>query len=122
MSDWMAGIEGLNTVAADLAKAGGTAGAAGITLVRTTALLIEGAAKAFAPVDTGALRSSIGTDVSVAIASGAAEAVIGPTVNYGPFVEYGTARMAPRAFMGPALDRHSGTFIAGVESLANPLP
>ena len=59
---------------------------------------IERDAKAFAPVDTGNLRSSISTDVTVTGRSVLAE--IGPTASYGEYVELGTSRMAPHAYLG----------------------
>ena len=74
---------------------------------------MEAAAKGFCPVDTGFLRSSIGVDLDMAAAS----AVIGPTAEYGAFVEFGTSRMAPAAYMGPALDRVSPSFAAAIEQL-----
>lgn len=96
------GLDELNRIAFDLGRAGLRAAGEAAKAVQKTAHDIAGTAQALAPVDTGALRSSIGVDSS---ASGLT-AVIGPTVSYGPFLEYGTSRMAPRAFMGPAADRH----------------
>ena len=49
-------------------------------------LVVEGAAKSNAPVQTGALRSSISHKVS----QGSMEGVIGATVEYAPYVEIGT--------------------------------
>ena len=87
--------------------------------VKKTALDIEATGKAFAPVDTGALRNSIGHDIEGDLRrSGRIEAEIGPTVEYAPFVEFGTSRTAPQAFMGPALDRHTPAFITALERLA----
>lgn len=50
------------------------------------------------PVDTSATQNSIGMD------SRPLERVIGPTTAYAPFLEMGTSRMPPHAFMGPAAD------------------
>lgn len=63
-------------------------------------------ARSLAPVRTGALRASITASppsvqagvVSVTVAAG------GGTVDYAPFVERGTSRMAPQPFMRPAVD------------------
>ena len=49
-------------------------------------LVVERAAKSKAPVQTGALRSSISHNVSRA----SLEGVVGATVNYAPYVEIGT--------------------------------
>lgn len=62
-------------------------------------------AKIFAPVDTGNLRASIGYETKVS--AGSVEAEIGPTAEYGHYVELGTTTMAPHAYMGPAFDRHA---------------
>lgn len=107
----------LNTVAVDLATAAGSVGARASLVVRKTAQDIEATAKQFAPVDTGNLKASIGTDVTGDGRFGAIEAEIGPTASYGGFVEWGTSRHAPQAFMGPALDRHSGDFVKALEQL-----
>lgn len=53
-------------------------------------------AQAIAPVDTGALRSSISVDV------GDLEFTAGPSVNYAGYVEYGTSKMSAEPYMGPA--------------------
>ena len=81
-------------------------------VVRKTATDIQADARRFAPVDTGALRGSISSDVRHA--RGGIEAEIGPTVHYGRWVEQGTSRMAPRAFMGPALDRNSPGYVSAL--------
>jgi hypothetical protein len=61
-------------------------------------------AQQLAPVDTGALRNSIGVDVSGL----AFEA--GPTVDYGDFVEQGTApHLIPNAFGWGITVHHPGT-------------
>ncbi len=106
----MGALDDLNRLSADLQRSAGSVGARGALVVRKTAAEIEKTAKAFAPVDTGMLRSSIGTDLRGDGRSGLMEAVIGPTAEYGAHVEFGTARQAPQAYMGPALDRHSSDF------------
>lgn len=105
------GLEQLNTLAFELEGAGVRVGVLGQVAVSKTAHDIEGTGKQFAPVDTGNLRSSIGTDLGVL------QAAIGPTAAYGKFVEFGTSRMAPHAFMGPALDRHTPGFVTAVGEL-----
>ena len=76
---------------------------------------IERDAKAFAPVDTGNLRSSIGTDLTVDASR--ISATIGATADYAAYVEYGTSTMAPHAHLGPAYDRHVGEWADALDRL-----
>lgn len=73
---------------------------------------VQRGAAARAPVDTGALRNSIGTSNAGRFARD-----IGPTVNYGMFVEYGTSRMGPQPFMGPALEAARPSFEQAIAEL-----
>lgn len=88
-------------------------------LLQETALDVESTAKEFAPVRTGNLRRSITHEVRDV--SGGAEAIVGTDVEYAPYVEQGTSRMAPRAFLGPALDKHGPDFAAGLGRIAEGL-
>jgi HK97 gp10 family phage protein len=63
-----------------------------------SALIVEGAAKANCPVDTGNLRSSINHKVD------ATTAQVGTNVEYSEYVEYGTSKMAAQPYLRPALD------------------
>jgi len=54
-------------------------------------------AKSIVPVKTGTLQRSISWQ------GGRGEYKVGSRVNYAPYVEYGTSRMVPRPFLGPAL-------------------
>ncbi|QLQ17343.1 MAG: HK97 gp10 family phage protein [Micropruina sp.] len=103
----------LNQLRADLGIAGYKATRAAQVVIRKTAADIAAEAKRLAPVDTGMLRASIGYDVS---ASGLV-AIIGPTVSYGAFVEFGTRRMAPHAYMGPALDRCTPAYVSAMAQI-----
>ena len=47
---------------------------------------------------TGFLKNSIGWEWR-----GALSAIVGPSLYYGKYLEFGTRKMAPRPFMGPAL-------------------
>lgn len=85
---------------------------AGVALAKTAAD-IEADAKAFVPVDTGNLRASISRTVDGLTAE------IGPTANYGAYVEFGTSRQAPAAYMGPAFDRHAGQLEQALARLAD---
>ena len=114
-------IRGLNEVVADLGRASRDAGPRVAAVVRKTAADIEATSKQFAPVDTGALRNSIGHDFEQDWRSASARAVIGPTVEYARFVEWGTSTQGPQAFMGPALDRHSADFVTALGDVVGTL-
>jgi HK97 gp10 family phage protein len=116
VSVWFDGINELNTVAADLGRIGFSATGRVMRVVQKTAFDIESTAKQLAPVRTGNLRNSITTTMMPA----GLEATIGPEASYAAFVEWGTSRMAPHAFMGPALDRHSGDFLTALTIAAAP--
>jgi HK97 gp10 family phage protein len=83
---------------ADLGKLSARAVPTASRAVAKTAHDIEADAKGLAPVDTGNLRNSISSDIGVLSAE------IGPTAEYGLYVEEGTSRMAPQPYMGPAAD------------------
>lgn len=113
-------VSDLNQLAADIAGAGVLAGPRASALVRKTAFDIEATAKTLVPVDTAATKNSIyvgktGTDQPAGF--GDVDVEIGPTTSYAPHLEYGTSRMAPHAFMGPALDRHTPDFLKGAEEI-----
>lgn len=115
---WADGSE-LGRLAADLTSAPARVGARAQMVIRKTARDIERDAKALAPVDTGFLRSSIGhSDLRYVGQSGVLEAEVGPTAEYGAYVEWGTSRHAPQAYMGPALNRNEPAFTAAMEQLA----
>ena len=103
----------LNSRAADLGKAGYGATRKAQTVVAKSAADVERISKSFAPVDTGALKNSIGFDIG----DGGLEARIGPTVHYGGYVEFGTRRMSPQPYMGPALDIVGPSFAAAMEEI-----
>lgn len=114
------GIEGIDAtrrLAADLGKAGKAALPLARAAVAKTVHDIEGTAKDLAPVDTGYHRNSISSEMlgngSVAIGR------VGPSSNYGAFLEFGTHRMAPRPYMGPATDAHEPAFNKAMEQIAD---
>lgn len=121
--DFAAGIAALNSVAVALDASGPKLAAAGDKIVRKTAKDVEAYAKQIVAVDTGNLRSTISTTITrYAAGSGFGTAAeIGPTASYGGYVEWGTERMAPQAYMGPALDRYSGGFVDALLAAADPL-
>ena len=64
---------------------------------------VAATARKIAPVRTGNLRSSIGTQSIKAGKS--AEVVV--TADYAAYVEYGTYKMAARPYLAPAFAQHS---------------
>ena len=106
----------LNRLARDLTAAGPKVFVPASRVTEKAARDIERDAKAFAPVNTGNLRSSISTTVTVSRSSVAAE--IGPTASYGGYVELGTSQIAPHAYMGPAFDRHAGAWADALDEAA----
>lgn len=72
-------------------------------------------AQVICPVDTGNLKSSIGGDID---ADGLGFEA-GPTASYGHYVEYGTSRMAPQAYMGPSFDRVAAEVQPMLEQIAD---
>lgn len=64
------------------------------------ALFIQAQASENAPVDTGRLRASIGTEVHEDYA------LIGTNVEYAPYVELGTSRQDAQPYLRPAIDNN----------------
>lgn len=117
MSDgFLADMADLNRLSADLGQASRDILPLARVVVQKSAADIKRDAQAFAPVDTGTLRSSIGYETKEL--TGSVEAVIGPTVEYAAYVEFGTSEMAPHAYMGPALDRNGHLFEKAMGQLA----
>lgn len=81
--------------------------------VRTRAHDIENLAKQNVPVDTGYLKSTIG----VALGVDDLVAVVGASANYAAFVEYGTAKMSPRPYLGPAFEAVRPAFEADIAAI-----
>lgn len=77
--------------------------------VRAAALGVEADWKAGVRVDTGRLRASIGTQEEAP-----GRAVVGTNVEYAPFEEYGTRRMAGSFARRKAMERHRAAFLAAV--------
>lgn len=66
------------------------------------AVQAEGYAVALCPVDTSRLKNSISHAVEVADE----RAYIGTNVEYAPYVEFGTSKMAAQPFLKPAIADH----------------
>jgi HK97 gp10 family phage protein len=103
----------INRLTADLGHIAGRAVPLAAVAVRKTAFDIQHDAQAFAPVDTGNLRSSISTTVR------GLEAEVGPTASYGAYVEFGTSSQAPAAYMGPAFDRRAYSLEQALAKIAD---
>ncbi len=66
------------------------------------ALQVDAAAKRLCPVDTGRLHSSITNEIGQD--GQGLVATIGTNVEYAPYIELGTSRMAAQPFLLPALE------------------
>lgn len=103
-------ISELRDLDRDLVKGAAKVEKNAAVVVKKTAHDIEATGKIFAPVDTGNLEGSISTEVDGLTAE------IGPTADYGGYVEDGThnddgsVRMEAQPYMGPAADTHEPTF------------
>jgi HK97 gp10 family phage protein len=73
---------------------------------------VEADAKALTPVKTGALRRSIHS----VFENGGLRGVVGPSVLYGKYVEFGTRRMGARPYMRPAAEKNLPAFLSAVKS------
>ena len=96
------GIDQVRRLAADLGRAGKAALPAAREAVQKATQDIESIAKETVTVDTGFLKSSISSEFHF----GGSEAIgrVGPSANYGAFVENGTHKMRPQPYMRPATD------------------
>lgn len=77
--------------------------------VARTGKAVEARAKVASPVRTGFHRGSISTDVQ------GLEAEVGPTSEYGGYLEFGTSKMAPRPHLVPALEAELPAFVRAVQ-------
>lgn len=112
----------------------------GQAIVKKAAFDIERNAKERAPVDTGALRSSIYTvlgwggsgygkakgdaqsrrkdaKILTEIPAQGLEAVVAVGVEYGIYVEFGTRRMGAQPYLGPAVEKIRPEFEAAMKEL-----
>lgn len=120
MSGFADGAKQMLTVARQLEAAGPKAERLAAAVVIKTLTDIEGDAKALVRVDTGFLRSSIGREITAntfAGTGGEFGGEVGPTASYGAFQEYGTSKMPPHSYMGPAFTRRVPGFIAAMEQI-----
>ena len=78
-------------------------------LLETAAVIVD-VAKQIVPVDTGALKQSLGADP---VDSHTVQ--IGSDKDYAPYVEYGTSRQSPQPYLTPAFTQSEDTFKAIME-------
>lgn len=95
--------------------------------VRATAFGVQAIAQDLSPYETGANRASIYAKTSKGISGtpgdlgdilpdvGIGEAVIGPSMTYSAFLEYGTSRMGARPYLTPAAEQAQRLFAANVK-------
>jgi HK97 gp10 family phage protein len=106
-------------LSASFAQGAANVGKDAQVVLRKTTLDVEADAKRRVAVDTGNLKSSIGhSDLRSVGQSGTLESEVGPTADYGVYLELGTSRAAPQPFLGPALDKHAPAFERAMEILA----
>ena len=107
-------------LARDLHSAAGRVGRDMANVIRKGAADIQRDAKILAPVDTGNLRNSISTTITGDGRTNRMSAEIGPTANYGIYLEFGTSKMRAQPYLFPATDRHEPAILAAMEQVANP--
>lgn len=83
--------------------------------VKRFTLRTEALAKGFAPVRTGFLKNSILSKFSEAGDTISGEVVA--EAHYAGYLEFGTSRMAPRPFLGPAVDITEPEYYAACEAI-----
>ena len=109
------GIEALKAKFDQLSDdAGGTKVRAAL---RAGGMVVMNAAKANAPVLTGNLRRSI----AIVDGPGPQEITIGTDVEYAPFVEFGTSKMAAQPYLRPAIDENHDAVIGAIEDALSAL-
>ena len=95
----------LRRLAVDFGRASATARVGIRRVIQKTCADTKADAQAIVPVDTGTLKSSITYNTRATLTTVVGE--VGPTADYGMFVEAGTSRMAPQPYMRPAFDRRA---------------
>ena len=80
-------------------------------VVKETAFKIQANAKQRTPVDTGHLKRNIEVDISQDELS----ADIGTNVEYGKYVEFGTATQKSQPFLFPAYEEEKDEYISNLE-------
>lgn len=112
-------ISSLELLHKDLGKAGKRTVERSKIVIKKVAADIESNAKQIVPVDFGNLRNSIGHSDMRLLSADHMVVDIGPTADYGLYVELGTSRQAPQAYMGPSADRFTPQFEQAMEQLGS---
>jgi HK97 gp10 family phage protein len=86
------------------------------TIVQETIFAIETTAKIKVPVDTGALRASIQSDMT-----GDTSGQVSTNMEYCEFVEFGTVKMGARPYMTPAAEGERRHFMDKMKDLESRL-
>ena len=104
-------------VGRDIAVNAGKVGAKAALAFRKTILDIEADAKNLAPVDTRALKNSIGHDITGDGRFNRMAGEVGGTVDYEIYQELGTSTQPGKPHLAPAFDRRVPGFLSAVEQL-----
>lgn len=95
--------------------------------VRATAFGVQAIAQSLSPVLTGANRASIYTKTSKGVSGTPGDAgdvlpdvqvgtaVVGPSMEYSAFLEFGTSRMGARPYLTPAAEQAQRLFLENVK-------
>ena len=94
----MAATVTIRVVSNRLPEASDAVQAAVVEQVKRSTYEVEKRAKEVVPVDTGTLRRSIHS----VFERGGLRGIVGPSVDYGAYVELGTRHVAARPYMRPA--------------------
>ncbi len=95
-------IEGMNSLKRKLTDYAANASRKVTSALYKGALMIEGDAKPMAPVDSGTLRGSISHEVKPEEGI----AIVGTTVDYAPWQEFGTRKIPPHPYLRPAYEKN----------------
>lgn len=98
----------------DLKLSSNRVGAKVAKAVRSNGSQLERAAKAAAPVLTGALRDSISTETQGSGRSASISATVSTDSPYGDYVEFG-GHGAPQPFLNPAGEAQEPQFVSDIE-------
>lgn len=109
------GAEEMARIAVDLTTAATAVVAQAGAATGKAIVDVQAHAQAIVPVDTGYLKSSISTEVSRDGSTVRGE--VGPTANYGAYVELGTSRMRAQPYMRPATDAVVPSWVAAIEQI-----